>query len=177
MNYCISALLGLMFITSCSNSEIESSTTISLKKTKRQYPHDLGDIAHDPSLDKDLFVLCDSTRTIQGRSNLLYPGGVEAIEKICLSQFEYNPTFEGYTGYVTIRFMINCENETGRFRAHTLNLDFSPNECPDELKDQLLAITRNLKGWEKSTSFPPTTEYSKYINFKIDHGKLEHALM
>ncbi len=177
MNYIFPTLLCLAMIAGCSQSDIDSHAQSSSQNPNTPYYHDLGDIAHDPLIDKQLFILCDSTRTMQGRSALRYPRGVGALEEICLSTFEYRPAFEVFSGYVTIRFMINCKNESGRFRAQALDLDFSPKECPNELKEQLLGIVENLNGWKKSTSFPPKAEYSKYINFKIDHGRIEHVLI
>lgn len=177
MRHILVLLTIISILSSCMSNEKDALPIQMDEKPIKVYSHDLGDIPHDPALDSDSFRLCDPGRTMQGRSRLRYPGGREELEKVCLAQFQEDPDFESFTGYVTVRFMMNCKHETGRFRSLSVGLDFSPIDCPAELKDHLIHITRGLDEWKKSDRHGEQAEYSKYINFKIENGRIQHVLV
>jgi len=160
-------LLGFLF--SCSSKE-KSAVVIN------EYSHNVGDILFDPNSDNNSFLLCDSTKIISGRSILTYSGGIKIVSDLLLENFRFQPEYESFSGYVVVRFIMNCKKETGRFRAQSLGFDFSLKECPTALKSHLISIVKELKNWEYKSSRGKDSDCSKFINFKIEHGKIENIL-
>jgi len=136
--------------------------------------HWVGDIHFDSKSDDVNFTLCDSTNIIHRRNALNYPGGKEAIKKECLERFKFQSSFESFSGFIMIRFIINCKNKKGRYRVQSLDFDFSLKECPVELKEHLLSIVKGLNGWTPRLEKDAGADFSKYLNFKIENGKIEN---
>lgn len=137
---------------------------------------DVGTILFDQAIDDSSFALCDSSRIFSGRNAIMFGDTKEAIEQECMKNFEFEPEFESFSGFVVVRFVVNCNAETGRFRAQTLDFDFSKKECPPELVSHLLGIVKGLKNWNQTRFATEGSDYSKYINFKIINGKIETVL-
>lgn len=143
---------------------------------KKEYSHDVGDILFDSRTDDPAFALCDSTKIITRRKALAYEGDRSKIGPACLEKFKFRPEFESFTGYVIVRFIVNCHNQSGRFRAKSLALDFSLQESPESLKNHLVDIVRGLNGWSHAYEKDAEFDLVKFINFKITDGQLENVL-
>lgn len=142
----------------------------------KKYSHWVGDIHFDANLDNEKLLLCDSTHVIHRRNGLTYPGGKDAIKNECLKKYKYLPENKSFSGYIMVRFIINCKKETGRFRIQPMDFDFSLTECPNNLKEQLLSIVKGLKEWESASEKDKGSDFSKYLNFKIQNGQIENIL-
>jgi len=110
------------------------------------------------------------------RTGLSYLGGNEVILEEYLDKFKTRSSYTSFTGYVVIRFIMNCKNETGRFRVESLANDFSLQKCPAGMQEDLLAIAKNLRGWQHAPSKDASFDYTKYINIKITNGKVIEIL-
>ncbi len=140
------------------------------------YPHWVGDIAYDPAIDSRQFQLCDSSMVIHRRNALRYRGGKSAIEAFCRDRFKYESHFKSFSGYIVVRFLLNCKMERGRFRSRSLGLDFSPKDCPVKLQNHIMDVVKQLDEWYHTSQNDTNSDCSKYLNFKIDHGKIEAIL-
>ena len=158
-----------LFVLGC--KEVNKKTTAAKK-----YSHWVGDIHFDSQVDDPDFLLCDSSNVIHRRNGLKYPGGKEAIKNECLKKYNFKPTFNSFSGYMMVRFIINCKNEKGRLRVQPLDFDFSIKESSPELKEHLLAIIKELNGWEAASVNDEGSDFSKYLNFKIENGQIENIL-
>jgi len=146
------------------------------KEAPKIYSHWIGDILFDAQLDESDFQLCDSTKIVHRRNALSYEKGKQVFKEICLDRFQFQPEFAEFTGYIMIRFLINCNGQTGRFRAESLAPDFSLREAPEGLTNHLLEISRGLKRWNRNRVADENADCSKYLNFKIKNGKIENIL-
>jgi len=154
---------------SCNASNVEVSPP-------KKYNNLVGDIPVQADIDNPNFQLCDSTKVIHQRTALRYLGGNEAIEKTYMDKFNPQSSYTQFTGYVVIRFIMNCNNETGRFRVQSLADDFSLQKCPSGMQEELLTIAKNLNAWQHAPTKDTKLDYTKYINIKITNGKVVEIL-
>ncbi len=151
-----------------------SSTEKAAKNPK--YGYDLGDIFFNPKTDNSDFKLCDSTKIIHRRNALTYPGGKKAINETLKKSFLPNPKYDSFSGYITIRFLLNCSFEKDRFRPQSMDFDFSLKPAPPELIEHLITIIKPLNEWGHRFPEDKNSDCSKYLNFKIVNGKIESIL-
>ncbi len=155
---------------SCSKSQNSSEDPV--QEAISLYPLHVGDIAFDKKIDSSSFELCNENyhpqyyNTGQG---LVFEGEKIAIIKH-FDQY-YDPTnVPKESGYLTIRFIVNCKGETGRYRVQEMDSNYEDIKFSSEISDQLLSLTKSLKGW----SFPKDTkrrwDYYQYLTFKIEDG-------
>ncbi len=150
------------------------------QNTKNEIPvrhHDLSYIPFDAKTDNPDFIVCDSTTISSGRNRLQYANGNSKLIDDIKSKFTYKQAYESFNGYIVIRFLVNCKSNSGRYRAQALNLDFSPSNAPSDLVEHLLKLIKSLDNWTKRSTNDLTKEYSKFINLKINNGKIQHVLL
>jgi len=142
------------------------------KLSTNSYSHDVGDILFDAVLDDPAFLLCDSTKIITSRSALAYQGNRSAIAQVVKNQFILQPEYSTFSGFIVVRFIVNCKDQPGRFRLETLGMDFQRNECPKALTKHILSIIQELYAW--SHYMPRYAKYdcAKFLNLKIVDGKI-----
>ncbi|MFK7952973.1 MAG: hypothetical protein AB8B73_09020 [Ekhidna sp.] len=146
------------------------------KKPADKYSHDIGDILFNPDLDNPNFKICDSTNISTSRRGLIYLGGNGSVENAIKQSFVFEPSFQSFNGFITIRFIVNCELESDRFRAESMDYYFVEKDCPKELENHLLQITRGLDEWTYSSPKHEVLDHAKYLNFKIKEGRIENVL-
>jgi hypothetical protein len=72
------------------------------------------------------------------------------------------------TGYLTIRFFVNCKGAPCCFRFYELDSKYVKTSYPQTIKDQLTAFVQQLGGWKLATLEDKTpTNYYYYLTFKI----------
>lgn len=79
-------------------------------------------------------------------------------------------------GYFTVRFVVNCKGETGRFRTETMSFSYQPVEMDEETTNQLLKLCKELKGWGIGIYQEKARDYYQYLTFKIEEGQLTEIL-
>jgi hypothetical protein len=145
---------------------------------KPNYPLQVGDIYFNSKIDDSNFKLCDEDRVFQYYNfgkGLLYKG-----EKIKI--YEHfkgglnSKEQEEESGFLTIRFIVNCEGRTGRFRVQGMDNEYKEKEFNDNLTDQLLSLTKQLDGWIIGEYEGKAYDYYQYLTFKIEKGKLIEIL-
>ncbi|MEO1033650.1 MAG: hypothetical protein AAFX55_19860 [Bacteroidota bacterium] len=141
--------------------------------TQTVYKDQIGDTSFDPNLDDINFKFCDSTNVLHKRTLVRYDGGLKALENDLISSFKPKPSHKAFNGYFIIRFAINCNNELGRYRMEILDSNFNITECPEDMKQDLLAVFKNLKKW--SHPFYEGKSYDGYTFYtiKIKNGTIE----
>jgi hypothetical protein len=144
------------------------------QKTHEEYPLQVGDIYFNPKIDNPDFKVCDDDRVFQYYNlgkGLQYKGEKSAITKY----FKVGLNSKGLkedTGYITIRFIVNCKGEIGRFRVQEMDNDFNEKEFSVDFKKQLLNLTKQMSGWMVGEYEGKAYDYYQYLTFKIDSGNL-----
>lgn len=144
------------------------------KKVKPDYPLQVGDINPDPKLDNPNFKPCDETRVLQYYNfakGFQYQGEKPKINEHFKSGLKTKGR-KNESGFLTIRFIVNCEGKTGRFRVQEMDENYNPKRFNNELTDQLLTLTKNMDGWIIGEYEGKAYDYYQYLTFKIEDGQL-----
>jgi hypothetical protein len=138
----------------------------------------VGDIAYDPRLDDPNFTLCYEKNTKQYHNlneEMQYEGDKYALVNIFATQFKPS---DGATdsGIIRIRFIVNCKGQTGRFRLISSGYDYKEKQFSKVITDQLMAITKSLRGWKILSDKRGPKDYYQYLIFKITDGQIQEIL-
>ena len=143
------------------------------KAQKSVYPNHVGDTAFDEKIDDPNFKVCTTGRIPQyyefGKS-LQFKGEKPAIDKHFEILKQNESTAE--SGYITIRFIVNCEGKTGRYRIEEMSNDYQPMSFDKKLVEKILTLTKELSGWIVGGNPEQPVDYYQYLTFKIEGGKL-----
>ena len=137
-----------------------------------QYPVHLGEIAIDADLNDSYFYLCDSTDIVQSRIALSYEGGFRQLEEECHQALSNSESEYSYDGLILVRFIVNCDKKTGRFRFQTLDAGFAYQGCPEALREEIKSCVAKLNNWIFIHEENRGKDHSKYLNFKFENGEL-----
>ena len=149
----------------------------SFSKEKKEYPRQIGDIAFDPGVDDPNFELCNEEWVYQYynfSNGLQFKGEKTAIYR-AFSTYQKD-SVSNQNGYVTIRFIVNCKGETGRFRMESMNENYEAFRFDRAITQQLMDITQGLSGWEIAIYNDEPKDYYQYLTFKIQMGQIVNIL-
>jgi hypothetical protein len=143
--------------------------------------NDVGDIPFDKILDDENFKTCNETNINQyyvrysADTRPGYQGEKKGLDKAILSKYSFQQS-EQENGYVTIRFIVNCKGETGRFRIEEMDFAYKPRKFDSKISHQLLEIVKNLKEWIPRKSNGESLDFYQYLTFKIEKGQIVKIL-
>jgi hypothetical protein len=105
---------------------------------------------------------------------LVYEG-----EKRMISAFfekNYQPVESKDSGWIRVRFIVNCEGKTGRFRMMEADGDYQKKAFDPRISRQILELTQSLDGWKALKYKNKPVDYYQYLVFKINKGKIEKIM-
>ncbi len=145
-----------------------------------EYERHVGDIKINPKLDDPTFELCHGDEYVAQYFNYAedFPFVAEKDSLIRLFQSTYVPVNKkGQSGYVRIRFIVNCKGESGRFRITESDFNYQPFQFKRKIIKQLYDITKNIEKWDViSDEVNGPRDYYMYLIFKIKDGQLIEIL-
>jgi hypothetical protein len=165
-------LFLLPFTFSCVSQRKEPPQEV--KGDSLTYPDHVGDSAFDKELDDPSFKVCS-----EGFTRQYYSFGTDVYEgekPVIVDFFRQNYRGEGFgdqTGYVIIRFIVNCQGRTGRFRVQEMDLNYQPIKLNSKLIDQLLRLTKELDGWKPAQEEGKSYDYYYYLSFQLVNGQIK----
>ena len=139
------------------------------------YDRQVGIIAHDPALDTTDFELCYEVTArpyYQVTDYNAYQGEKPAL-RAAFDTLQWSPTAAPIDGYITIRFMVNCHGQSGRFRVEQLDTQYRDKAFDPTIVQALLHTTRRLDGWLRE---PSGRDQGRYLTFKIEQNELVDIL-
>ncbi|PRY05333.1 hypothetical protein CLV24_13013 [Pontibacter ummariensis] len=134
----------------------------------------VGDIYFNSKIDDPDFKVCDDNNVLQYYNfgnGIQYEGEKLAINKYFIGELK-SKGLKKDTGYITIRFIVNCEGRLGRFRVQEMGNDFNEKEFSSDLKNQLLNLTKGMSGWMVGEHQGKSYDYYQYLTFKVEGGSL-----
>lgn len=141
---------------------------------------EVGNIVFNARTDKSTFSLCylayQNEYYVFGNRDNLYRGGKKAIRQYFSEKFVPVPEAEQESGWLTIRFMVNCKGETDRFRVSGMDTEFNPKTFAESLSQQLLTLAKAMDGWQPAFWEGQPYDYYFFLSFKIRNGKLDDIL-
>lgn len=161
VKFCITLIL---FLSSCVSSQIKQS----------EIKQGVGEIIFDKSIDDTKFKVCDEKQILEYYNfakGFQYNNEKFTLIKIFKDELQLKNSFVE-SGYITIRFIVNCKGKTGRFRIQEMDLDYKPKKFKSNLSKSILKITEKLNGWEIGKFENTAFDYYQYLTFKIVNGKL-----
>jgi hypothetical protein len=81
-------------------------------------------------------------------------------------------------GRITIRFAINCQGKTGRYRIETVDHSYqsAPEFFPDEMIQALLTGVKNMDNWKAGKQEGQACDSFSFLTFHIQNGQLKEIL-
>lgn len=158
-------------------SLIACNSTESALSDMAEHLRQVGDIPFDKAKDNPDYQACDEASAgVHYNFDLhtLYrgekPAMIKPFEKI------KSEKVVGETGYITIRFMVNCKGKSGRFRLEQIDQDYKTREFNPGLVAELWAVTKSLDGWLPAVYEGEAYDYYKYLTFKIVDNQIVDIL-
>jgi hypothetical protein len=156
-------ILALVVVMACSPPE-------------KKYTHDIGYINPEPALGDKNFKVCYDRifQYYNSNPNANYKYGKKELRKKLLTNFPKGKYTD--TGYLTYRFVINCQGEAGRFEINETDLHYVPIEFDEELKEFLLQQIIGLKEWTPLQFEGKPYDSYRYLTFKMINGEIAELL-
>lgn len=101
--------------------------------------------------------------------------GKDSLRNYYLSKYD-NLGIINESGYVTLRFVLNCKGEKGWYEIKQLGLDFEEKEFNKLTVDQLFDLTEALGSWTPIVFDDNNFDSYFHLTFKIDNGELVEIL-
>ncbi len=182
-----SFILYLLTFVFCCHSEKKStaenpfdtlaSEEVSVRESK--YPRWVDDIEFDPKVDDAAFKVCyGDNHIIQYFNNsrgVEYEGEKTAIDQAFQDGYDESKAAKE-SGLIRVRFIVNCEGKTGRFRILAMDEAYNEKAFDASITGQLLEITKSLTGWKPKVERGSKVDYYQYLIFKIQNGAIVKIL-
>lgn len=141
----------------------------------------VGDIIFDEKIDDPNFQLCNENLIKQYyvRYSSDKPSGYKGEKAAIVKLFSENyscPNIEGEDGYVTIRFVVNCEGKPGRYRIQEMDFNYLPKKFEKSISEKLLTITKKLDGWIPVSRGEKNFDFYQYLTFRIEKGQIKKIM-
>ncbi|MNK93491.1 hypothetical protein D3C87_1136530 [compost metagenome] len=148
------------------------------KATVSLYPAYIGDIEFNKGIDDESFKLCFEKHIFQyfnDSHGLEYEGEKVALEREFAKEYK-SKFIKNETGSIRINFVVNCNGKTDRFRLIAMDENYIEKQFESSITEQLLRITKSLKGWKGKQIQGHAIDYYQYLIFKIENGQLKEIL-
>lgn len=148
------------------------------REKKAEYPLQVGDIYFDSKIDNRDFILCDESRVQQYFSfgkGLQYKGEKAKINEYFKEGLK-TKKHKNESGFLTIRFIVNCQGKTGRYRVEAMNNEYNEMKFSADLTNNILNLTKQLDGWIIGEREGKKYDYYQYLTFKIENGELTEIM-
>lgn len=169
----LSIFIGLIYLGG-------SCQTAQENKETQSYLRQVGDSTTDPTLDNPDFKTCNGDEYAFQYFNIgegfRYQGEKTALVSQILKKYNPLSDINDQSGYIRIRFIVNCKGEAGRFRIISSNFDYQEKVFDKAITNQLLTILKELDGWEIMTKNEKPLDYYLYLIFKLDNGHIMEIL-
>jgi hypothetical protein len=139
-----------------------------------QIPNQVGDTFFDKDLDDPHFKVCNPERVYQYYNfskGLQYTGEKTTINNHFRTGFKPKERYSD-SGFLTIRFIVNCEGKTGWFRVQGMDNAYHKKNFTPSLVDEILTLTKKLDGWIPGDIENTRVGYYQYLTFKFENGNL-----
>lgn len=158
--------------------------TMSLEEFEALADHDMHRVAYidpDKTMDSDtsfqtchhIYHIADYYNSSEG--GLRLEGGKGRLQSILDRQLDSN-LLKNQNGYLTFRFVMNCEGKAGRFITEECNFNYEKYSFSDPLKNQLLSILQSIDKWKPIKLKNEWRDSYNYITFKIANNEIVDIL-
>jgi len=142
------------------------------------HKYHVGVIKDDRIWKDNSFELCYEEKIFPGYYGKEKAGFAKSKDTL-INYFNHNYNNNGFTnitGYVTIRFIINCKGEAGRFVIKEVGPDFKNTKFNAYITDHLLELVQELKAWKPIVFNDYPYDSFNHITFKLVNGEIAEIL-
>lgn len=142
-----------------------------------KYPHEIGYINPETSAFSEGYELCDSSVKPFGyyhSARGIFNGGKYQFRKTISEKYINN----GYTdsGFLNLRFHLNCKGEIGNVEINELDTDYKKTELNSGMVKQLVNLSIAKENWIPMEQEGKTFDSYMYLIFKIEDGEVLEIL-
>lgn len=142
------------------------------------HKHNIGHISSSDARDHANFEACFEEHIFE-YYNFSEPAkfryGKDSLRSYFFTNYDSNGIIND-SGYITIRFVINCQGEAGRFKITELGLDYQEKKFNSKLVNQLFSLVQQAREWNPSLRGNIPNDSYIYYTFKIINGELVEIL-
>lgn len=152
---------------------------IDAQKFENKYLNNVGDIQFDPKIDDPNFKICNPDISFQYYNfpkGFQYKGEKYEILRIWKEKYSTIVSSSKETGYITIRFLVNCEGKTGLFRIQQMDKNYNATFFNEDFVNIILKFTKELDGWSVNKYKEQKVDYYQYLTFKVEDGIIKEIL-
>jgi len=141
-----------------------------------KFEHSAHYINPEEAFLNDDFEICNEKWIAQyyNPERATFSKGKNGLRKFILSNYE-NKNYKD-SGYLNIRFIINCKGEAGRYIIHENNLNLESQKFNTDLVNQLFKLTTELKKWNPNFIGGEFRDSYMYISYRIEHGEITEII-
>lgn len=125
---------------------------------------EVGDILYDPKLDNSNFCICNPADVFQSSAEDLVV--THRFKDGIRQKIQGLKARNKFSGYITIRFLVNCRGEADRFRVLTVDESFCSSFCDPEFTNAILNLLKQLS-WRPLKFEGVGIDYYQILNFKV----------
>lgn len=143
-----------------------------------KYMRWVGDSEFDPAIDDSTWQICNYELIVKQYFNFSEGFKYTGEKTALIAAFDngYTPVETDQSGWIRIRFVVNCKGEAGRFRITQSDKDYKETVFDNQITSQLLEITKSLDGWVPLPTGDVHEDYYLYLIFKIENGQIIEIL-
>ncbi|MEL6922721.1 MAG: hypothetical protein AAFO94_01655 [Bacteroidota bacterium] len=174
-------LYSRVLVDSLRSYRIELVEQIPMAQFERQANHEVKRVAYinpDSAMDKATpFDTCEEYiwDYYNGEQKLHYRGGKRAIWDTVALYLDKKKLLKE-SGYLTFRFVINCEGKMGRITTEQADLDFQPKEFSYITIHHFYEMLEHINDWIPTHVNDENVDAYFYLTFKLKDGELIELL-
>ncbi len=147
-------------------------------ENKDKYPHKIGYINPENTLNATGFTICDDKKMLGYYSSAapyIYRDNKLVFKQKIIDNYKNNEYQD--TGYLNLRFLINCEGKVGHVEVNEFDIDLIRSDLTDELVDQLIKLALKEDNWEiRNKHYDTPQNHYMYLLFKLENGNVTEIL-
>lgn len=131
-----------------------------------------------PHFDDSDFKACFEEKifpSYYGSPKASFSNGKDSLRTYFKNEFNNNG-FTSESGFITIRFIINCEGRAGRFEILETGTDYKEKKFSPYIPKHLFEITQKLNTWTPLQYHGVAYDSFFHLTFKIENGEIAEIL-
>jgi hypothetical protein len=134
----------------------------------------IGWIPFDKRSDNPDFTVCDELNIEEYyQVNPAYGEGMPSIRKYISAHQKSLEALCEKDGYIIVRFVINCQGQTDRYRSNFMSLDYTDeNAVNAELQKKIIQLVRGMGNWTPGKYDGKSYDCYQHLKFLFKNHKL-----
>ncbi len=143
-----------------------------------KHPFNVGHINLERALFTEDFEICEDKYLLgyyHSSAPKIYRGSKLIFRQKIMDRYKNNNYRD--TGYLNLRFHINCEGKVGNVEVNELDADMKISDLTDGLVNQLLELSIKEDNWQIETQKHESTHnHYMYLLYKLENGNITEIL-